>query len=271
VDLDPRQRISKTGAPVELHLTDRVALVTGGASGIGRACVDALLAEGAHVAVLDRSSVGETVVAGLQQQGRPVEFVHADVTVESEVADAVARTVDTFGHLDTVLGCAGISGPVGTLATEVSERDWDRVMAVNVKGNFLVAKHSIPRLAGSDVGTLVFIASDSALVAFEGMTPYCTSKGAVLQLTRALSVDYPGIRVNCLCPGVVDTPMSRDDLGRPQGFAGTGLPVMRPEQIAAHAAFLASPVSAPINGTAIVSDFGYTARSALPPLDFDRP
>ncbi|MGY1636998.1 SDR family NAD(P)-dependent oxidoreductase [Geodermatophilus sp. SYSU D00742] len=256
---------------MDLHLTNRVALVTGGASGIGRACVDALLAEGARVAVLDRSADGKTVVDGLRQRGLPVEFVQADVTVEAEVADAVARTVDSFGRLDTVLGCAGVSGPVGTLAADVSERDWDRVMAVNVKGNFLVAKHSIPRLAGSDVGTMVFIASDSALVGFEGMTPYCTSKGAVLQLTRALSVDHPGIRVNCLCPGVVDTPMSRADLGRPQGFAGAGLPVMQPEQIAAHAAFLASPVSAPINGSPIVSDFGYVARSALPPLDFDTP
>ncbi|MGY1593701.1 SDR family NAD(P)-dependent oxidoreductase [Geodermatophilus sp. SYSU D00708] len=256
---------------MDLHLTNRVALVTGGASGIGRACVDALLAEGARVAVLDRSPNGKTAVDGLRRRGLPVEFVQADVTVEAEVADAVALTVDSFGRLDTVLGCAGVSGPVGTLAADVSERDWDRVMAVNVKGNFLVAKHSIPLLAGSDVGTMVFIASDSALVGFEGMTPYCTSKGAVLQLTRALSVDHPGIRVNCLCPGVVDTPMSRADLGRPQGFAAANLPVMQPEQIAAHAAFLASPVSAPINGSPIVSDFGYVARSALPPFDFDTP
>jgi dihydroanticapsin dehydrogenase len=256
---------------VDLHLEDRVALVTGGASGIGRACVDALLAEGARVAVLDHDPEGKTVVDGLRRQGHAVEFVQADVTAGTEVADAVARTVTAFGRLDTVLGCAGISGPVGTLAADVSERDWDRVMAVNVKGNFLVAKHTVPRLAGSDVATIVLIASDAALVAFEGMTPYSTSKGAVLMLTRSLSVDHPGIRVNCLCPGVVDTPMSRGDLGRPQGFAGTGLPVMQPEQIAAHATFLASPVSAPTNGTPVVSDFGYVARSALPPLDFDTP
>ncbi|MFD2093145.1 SDR family NAD(P)-dependent oxidoreductase [Blastococcus deserti] len=253
---------------MDLHLRDRVALVTGGASGIGRACVDALIAEGARVAVLDRSLEGKPVVDDLRRRGHAVEFVRADVTVEEQVADAVAQTVEIFGRLDTLLGCAGISGPVGTLAADVSEQDWDRVMAVNIKGNFLVAKHAIPRLADSDVGTIVFIASDAALVAFEGMTPYSTSKGAVLMLTRSLSTDHPGIRVNCLCPGVVDTPMSRGDLGRPQGFAGTGLPVMQPEQIAAHATFLASPVSAPINGTPIVSDFGYVARSALPPLDF---
>ncbi|WP_448613456.1 SDR family NAD(P)-dependent oxidoreductase [Modestobacter sp. URMC 112] len=247
--------------------------MTGGVSGIGRACVDALLAEGARVAVLDRSPEGARAVEELRRQGHAVEFVQADVTVGTDVERAVARVVGAFGRLDTVLGCAGISGPVGTLAADVSEEDWDRVMAVNVRGNFLLAKYAVPRLAGSDVATIVFIASDAALVAFEGMAPYSTSKGAVLMLTRSLSVDHPGIRVNCLCPGVVDTPMSRGDLGRPEGFTGSGLPVMQPGQIAGHAAFLASPVSAPINGTPIVSDFGYVARSALPPLDFttDRP
>ncbi|MGY1622853.1 SDR family NAD(P)-dependent oxidoreductase [Geodermatophilus sp. SYSU D00965] len=253
---------------MDLHLRDRVALVTGGASGIGRACVDALLAEGARVAVLDRDPEGTAVVDGLRRESHAVEFVRADVTVDAQVEEAVTRVVETFGRLDTVLGCAGISGPVGTLAADVPEQDWDRVMAVNVKGNFLVAKHTVPRLTGSDVATIVFIASDAALVAFEGMTPYSTSKGAVLMLTRSLSVDHPGVRVNCLCPGVVDTPMSRVDLGRPQGFAGTDLPVMQPRQIAGHAVFLASPVSAPINGTPLVADFGYVARSALPPLDF---
>ena len=253
---------------MDLLLRDRVALVTGGASGIGRACVDTLLAEGARVAVLDHSPRGRTVVDLLRQQhGQAVEFVQADVTVEADVATAIARVAETFGRLDTVLGCAGTSGPVGTLAADVSVADWDRVMAVNVKGNFLVAKHAVPLLVDSDVATIVFIASDAALVAFRGMATYSTSKGAVLMLTRSLSVDHPGVRVNCLCPGVVDTPMSRADLGE-EGFAGTGLPVMRPEQVAGHAVFLASPVSAPINGSPVVADFGYMARSALPPLDF---
>ncbi len=175
---------------------------------------------------------------------------------------------DLHGRLDTVIGCAGISGPVGTPAAEVTVEDWDRVMAVNVRGNFLLAKHAIPAMSGSEVATIVLLASDAALVAFEGMTPYSASKGAVLMLTKSLSVDHPSVRVNCLCPGVVDTPMSRTDLGRPDGFEGSGLPVMRPEQLARHAAFLASPISAPINGTSLVSDFGYLARSAVPPLEF---
>ena len=253
---------------MDLHLRGRVALVSGGASGIGRACVDALTAEDARVLIVDRSEEGKVVADVNRARGARVDFIQADVTDESEIRRAVDYAVGTFGGLDIVLGCAGISGPVGALATGVSVAEWDRVMAVNVRGNFLLAKHAVAHLQLSDVGTLVFLASDSALVAFEGMTPYSTSKGALLMLTRSLSVDHPPVRVNALCPGIVDTPMSRADLGYENGFAGTDLPVMSAHQIARHAMFLASPVSAPINGTALVSDFGYLARSAVGTLGF---
>ncbi|MCZ2820258.1 SDR family NAD(P)-dependent oxidoreductase [Modestobacter sp. VKM Ac-2977] len=253
---------------MDLQLRDRVALITGGASGIGRACADALAEEGAQIALLDRDPAGEEVAALLRDRGHEALFVRADVTVEADVRTAVAAVLDRFGRLDTVLGCAGISGPAGTPAAEVSVADWDQVMAVNVRGNFLLAKHTVPALRPSPVATIVLIASDAALVAFEGMSAYNTSKGAVLMLTRSLSVDHPEVRVNCLCPGVVDTPMSRADLGRPDGFAGSDLPVMQPADLARHAAFLASPVSAPINGTSVVSDFGYLARPAVPPYEF---
>ncbi|WP_202883341.1 SDR family NAD(P)-dependent oxidoreductase [Pseudomonas taiwanensis] len=254
---------------MDLQLTGRVAMVTGGASGIGLACVGALLDEGAKVLIVDRDIAGVEVAARLTKSGHSVAFVQADITSESQVQEALKYAKDAFGALDSLIGCAGISGPVGKKSDAISTDEWDRVMAVNVKGNFLAAKHSIPLLSQSDVGTIVFLASDSALVAFDGMTPYCTSKGAVLMLTKGLAIDHPEIRVNCLCPGVVDTPMSRKDLGRPDGFAGTALPIMQASQIAQHATFLASPVSAPINGTSLVADFGYLARSALPPLDFN--
>ncbi|KGH48530.1 2-hydroxycyclohexanecarboxyl-CoA dehydrogenase [Modestobacter caceresii] len=253
---------------MDLQLRDRVALITGGASGIGRACADALAEEGAKTALLDRDPAGEEVAALLRDRGHDALFVRADVTVEADVRTAVAAVLHRFGRLDTVLGCAGISGPAGTPAAEVSVADWDQVMAVNVRGNFLLAKHTVPALRSSPVATIVLIASDAALVAFEGMSAYNTSKGAVLMLTRSLSVDHPEVRVNCLCPGVVDTPMSRADLGRPDGFAGSDLPVMQPADLARHAAFLASPVSSPINGTSVVSDFGYLARPAVPPYEF---
>lgn len=254
---------------MDLLLKSRVAVITGGVSGIGLACVKALLAEGARALIVDRDIAGIVVAHQLSEQGHTVAFIQADITDETQVQRAMKYAQDAFGGIDTLIGCAGISGPVGKKAEDVTAEEWDRVMAVNVKGHFLVAKHSIPLLKQSKVATIVLIASDSALVAFEGMTPYCTSKGAALMLTKGLSVDYPELRVNCLCPGVVDTPMSRTDLGRPDGFAGTNLPVMQASQLAQHAAFLASPISSPINGTSIVADFGYLARSALPPLEFE--
>ena len=253
---------------MDMQLRDSVVMVTGGGSGIGRACVEVLLAEGASVLIVDRSQEGAALASQLRRTGHRVDFAQADVTVESEVRMAAQAVEDLYGRLDSVLACAGISGPVGQPAADVSVEDWDRVMAVNVRGNFLVAKHTVHLLSKSEISSMVFLGSDSALVAFEGMAPYSTSKGAVVMLTKSLTVDHPKVRFNCLCPGIVDTPMSRADLGHHQGFAGTGLPVMEPHQIARHAVFLASPVSAPINGTTLVSDFGYTARSALPTLDF---
>lgn len=253
---------------MDMKLQDAVVLVTGGGSGIGRACVEALVSEGAKVLIADHNPVSAAVAEQLTRNGYQVTFIRTEVTNESDVQRAVEAVKDGYGKLDAVIGCAGISGPVGSTVEDIHLEEWDRVMAVNVRGNFLVAKYALPLLRDSEIATLVFLASDSALVAFEGMTPYSTSKGAVVMLTKSLSVDHPQIRVNCLCPGVVDTPMSRKDLGRAEGFAGSGLPVMQPHQIAAHALFLASPVSAPINGTALISDFGYIARSAQPSLDF---
>lgn len=253
---------------MDLELTDRVAVVTGGASGIGRACVERLVAEGAEVAILDRSPAGRDVAASLASHGRAVTFVQCDISIEADVRAAFAKVIDERGRIDVLVCCAGISGPVGATAPDISVEDWDRVMAVNVRGSFLAAKHAIPALTESGVGAVMFVASDAALVAFEGMSPYCTSKGAVVMLAKSLSTDFPTVRFNCLCPGVVDTPMSRADLGFPDGFCETDLPVISADQLAKQAVFLVSPTSYPINGTTVVSDFGYVARSALPALQF---
>jgi dihydroanticapsin dehydrogenase len=253
---------------VDLQLNDRVAVVTGGASGIGLACVERLVEEGAKVAILDRSPAGQAVAAELTELGREVTFYRCDVSVEREMQGAFARVFEHHGQVDFLLCCAGISGPVGATALDISVEEWDRVMAVNVRGSFLAVKHAIPALKQSQVGAVMFVASDAALVAFEGMSPYCSSKGAVVMLAKSLSRDFPSVRFNCLCPGVVDTPMSRADLGFPDGFADTNLPVIEADQLAKQAAFLVSPVSYPINGTTVVSDFGYLARSALPALEF---
>lgn len=254
---------------MDLELDGRLAVVTGGASGIGRACVDRLVNEGAKVVILDQSPSGTDVAAEFTERGYEVTFHQCDISAERDVAAAFAQLLEHHEQIDLLLCCAGISGPVGATAPDISVEDWDHVMAVNVRGSFLAAKHAIPGLIRSPVAAVVFIASDSAMVAFEGMSPYCTSKAAVVMLAKSLSTDVPNVRFNCLCPGVVDTPMSRADLGFPDGFAATNLPVIQADQLAKQAAFLVSPVSAPINGTSVVSDFGYLARSALPTLDFD--
>jgi dihydroanticapsin dehydrogenase len=237
---------------MDLALSGRSVLVTGGGSGIGRACAELFAAEGARVLTLDLRG--------------DVDLV-ADVTDEGAVRAAVDRAAERHGGLDVVVCCAGISGPVGTAATEVSVADWDAVFAVNVRGPFLVAKHAARHLAAASSPAIVMLGSDSAVVAAPGMAPYCASKGALLMLARALSVDLAqdGIRVNCVCPSVVDTPMSRADLGVvAEGFADAPFPVQTAQDVARQVAFLASPASASVNGTHLLADFGTTARSSLP-------
>ena len=253
---------------MDLELAGRVAVVTGGASGIGRACVARLAEEGAMVVILDRDPVGQQIADRESAAGRDVSFIHCDVTVEQDVQVAAGRIIGNHGRIDGLVCSAGISGPVGAKVTQVSVAEWDRVMSVNVRGNFLVVKHSMAGLTESDAASVMFVASDAALVAFAGMAPYCSSKAALVMLAKSLSVDFPTVRFNCLCPGVVDTPMSRADLGCPDGFEGMALPVIDAEQLAKQAAFLVSPVSYPINATTLVSDFGYVARSALPDPEF---
>jgi NAD(P)-dependent dehydrogenase (short-subunit alcohol dehydrogenase family) len=233
-----------------LELEGRAVLVTGGASGIGRACGD-LLSEGARVAVLDAA---------------PGAQWRADVTDEDQVRAAVEGAAAALGGLDGVVCCAGISGPVGTPVTKLDAEAWDAVLAVNAKGAFLVAKHAAGWLAAATHPAIVLLASDSSLVAAPGMAAYCASKGAVLMLAKALAVDLAPqrIRVNCVCPSVVDTPMARHDLGRPAGFADAEFPVQSAADVARQVAFLLSPVSAPVNGTHLLSDYGFVARSGFP-------
>jgi dihydroanticapsin dehydrogenase len=249
---------------MELGLTGRRVIVSGAASGIGRACALAFAAEGARVAVLDRDAGGVAAVVDALPGG--VGAV-ADVTDGPGLRAAVAEAARELGGLDHVVACAGISGPFGVPLTEIRREDWDAVFAVNVTGAFQLVQASLPLLRAAERATIVLMSSDSAVVAAPGMVPYCASKGAVLQLARALAVelDPEGIRVNAICPSIVDTPMSRRDLGLEEpGFAGADFPVQTAGEVAAHALYLSSPVSRPVNGLAMLSDFGYAARSSFP-------
>lgn len=236
---------------MDLQLAGSRVLVTGGMSGIGAATAALLRAEGGQVFVLDRAAGADLVT---------------DVTREDEVAAAVSSAVTAMGGLDGVVCCAGMSGPVGAAPADVSADDMARVLAVNVTGAFLTVKHAAPHLAVGRNPAVVLLGSDSAFTSAPGMAAYCSSKGAVLALGRSLAVDLRpmSIRVNCLCPSVVDTPMARDDLDRPKGFADAAFPVQTPDEVAALAVFLVSSVSRTVNGTHVLADFGLSAASPFP-------
>ncbi|GAA1170279.1 SDR family oxidoreductase [Microbacterium oxydans] len=254
---------------MDLQLHDRTALITGAGSGIGRATARALAQEGMRVALLDRDSAALEGTAALVRDAVPeaaeAVLVLADVTDEEQVRAGVLRAVDGLGGVDHVVCCAGISGPVGSSIEDTDLAAWNTVLAVNVTGPFLVLKHALPALRIADRGSIVLLASDSALVASPGMVPYCASKAAVVQFGRALSVDLlgTGIRVNSIAPSIVDTPMSRGDLGE-AALDDPGFPVQTADEVAAHVAYLLSPHAAAVNGTTLISDFGYTARSGFP-------
>jgi dihydroanticapsin dehydrogenase len=235
---------------------------------MGAAAAVRFAREGAGIAAvdIDLESARETA-AQIAAEGGEALPVRADVTREAEVGQAVAATLERFGRLDILLACAGVTAPFCKV-TDLAVEDWDRLMAVNVRGVFLAAKHCIPPMRTHGGGTIVIIASDSAYVAAPDMAAYCASKGAVLMLTRALAVDHEAdnIRVNCVSPSIVDTPMARAALGAgDRDLAELGVPqVHTAESIAEKLLFLASDEAAGINGESLVVDFAGLAKSTFP-------
>jgi dihydroanticapsin dehydrogenase len=250
------------------RLENRVAFVSGAGSGMGRAAARLFAREGAGVAAVDLSETGASETAAqIAAGGGEALVVRADVTREDDVKAAVEQTLARFGRIDTLLACAGVAGPHDRI-TELTVEEWDGVMAVNVRGVFLCAKHCIPPMLAQGGGTIVIIASDSAYVASPNMTAYCASKGAVLMLTKALAVDHAddNIRVNCVSPSVVDTPMVRNlfDAGD-RDLSEFGLPLVHTaDSIAEKLLFLASDESGGMSGASLVVDFGGLAKSTFP-------
>ncbi|AMB59346.1 SDR family NAD(P)-dependent oxidoreductase [Microterricola viridarii] len=255
---------------MDLALGGRTVVISGAASGIGLATAHAFAEEGALVAMLDRDAPALAAAhAGLAANGARVAAFVCDVTDERAVADAVSAAARELGGIDHLVSCAGISGPFGAALEQISLAQWNAVFSVNVSGAFLLVRAALPWLRAADAASIVFLASDSAVVAAPGMVPYCSSKAALVQLAKALAVEFSaageGIRVNAVCPSIVDTPLSRADLGlHEHGFTGADYPVQSADEVAQHVLYLSSVRSRPVNGAALLSDFGYTARSSFP-------
>jgi len=251
-----------------MKLKDKVSLVTGAASGIGRASAIRLAAEGAIVVALDvdAATVQETQAMIDTQGGKALALV-ADVSQEDQVKGAIATTLNTYGRLDILFNNAGIS--ILKSIPDTTEADLDKLLAVNFKGLFFGCKHAMPIMAKQGSGVIINTASELALVGQPLYGAYCATKGAILAFTRTLALECApqGIRANAICPGPVATPLLQvefdlaDDPDAEAEAAAQDIPAGRlgtPEDIANLVAFLASDEASFIHGAALTADGGRT-------------
>ncbi|GGG07600.1 SDR family NAD(P)-dependent oxidoreductase [Paenibacillus aceti] len=246
-----------------MRFENKVAIVTGGASGIGEATVRLFAAEGAKVVIADFSDRGQTVSDELNGQGFDTLFVKTNVTSEQDVIHMVERTVEKFGKLDILYANAGIAKDAP--ADQLSFEDWKRTIDINLTGVFLCDKYAIKQmLAQGTGGAIVNTGSIHSHVGKSRVTAYASAKGGVKLLTQSLSADYAtqGIRINAVCPGYIDTPLIQ---GRTEEITKhlVGLHPMgrlgKPEEVAKAVLFLASDDASFITGTSLLVDGGYTA------------
>ena len=250
----------------------KVALITGGGNGIGRAAAAGFVARGAKVVVVDRDhAAGEATVGILRQQGGEAFFVAADVTQSADVQNYVRLALEKYGSIDCFYNNAGIEGSVAP-THQYDEDMFDRVMAVNVKGVFLGLRHVLPVMIQQGRGAVVNTASVAGLVASPGMPAYVASKHAVIGLTKTAAgeVARAGVRVNCVCPGPIDTRMihSLESMLNPDDPESVGnryqgnIPIGRygtAEEVANLVLFLSSDLASNITGAQYVVDGGRTA------------
>lgn len=247
-------------------LDGKCALITGGASGIGRATALLLALQGAAVAVVDMNEAqGQAVAQAIIQNGGRAVFIRCDVSQAADCQRAVQETVEQLGGLDILFNNAGIIRRADVVGT--TEADWDRVMDVNVKSIFLFGKYAVPIMAQAGGGVIINTASGWGLKGGRNAVSYCASKGAVVNMTRAMALDHgaQNIRVNCVCPGDTDTPMLRNEaqqLGEPEAkfmAEAAERPLGRygqPEEIAQAVLFLASQASSFVTGAVLAVDGG---------------
>jgi NAD(P)-dependent dehydrogenase (short-subunit alcohol dehydrogenase family) len=248
-----------------MRLKDQVAIITGGASGIGRAAAVLFSREGAHVVVADVQAVaGRELVASLEQENGHARFVRADVSSEDDVKALVAETAGAFGGVDVLFSNAGVG--LSKSATDTRAEEWHRVLDVNLKGAFLCAKYAIPHMKARGGGSIVINASANGLMAEPELAAYCASKGGLIALTRSMALDYgkDNIRVNCICAGYIDTPINEEYFSMPGAREQAARlhalnRIGRSEEVAYAALFLASHESSFVTGSVLAVDGGLTA------------
>jgi NAD(P)-dependent dehydrogenase (short-subunit alcohol dehydrogenase family) len=247
----------------------RIAFVTGGARGIGRATVERLVEEGARVAFCDiDADVGEQAAAELGEQTR---FYPCDIADEQQIADAVGRTRADLGDVTVLVNNAGINAnfDMATMTTD----EWDGFMAVDLRAAWLTAKHTVPAMQAAGGGAIVNVSSMHGFVTVKGFFPYAAAKAGLLGLTRSMALDYGehGVRVNVVCPGFIRTRLVQDSIDRNPDPAAAeaamvkGVALQRmasPTEVAAAIAFLASDDASYITGASLMVDGGLTARRA---------
>jgi NAD(P)-dependent dehydrogenase (short-subunit alcohol dehydrogenase family) len=250
-------------------LTGRSALVSGGASGIGKAIAQLFLEEGASVVVTDINASGlESAVKELSEHG-PVTGVAGDVRSMADAGRMVAEAVTRHGGLDVLVCNAGITSVMPI--EQLTEEEWDAVLTTNVKGMFTLVKHAVPHMIARGGGRIVTLGSEMGIVAVPESPAYNASKGAVIMFTKSIAVDLirHNIRVNALCPGITRTPLLQAEVDnsidpeRTAAEQASWAPIMRvadPREIAQGALFLASDDSSFAVGSCLVLDGGFTAR-----------
>jgi len=249
-----------------MRLENKIALITGGTSGIGEATAMLFAREGARVAITGRNEDrGHAVVAQIVKDGGRAIFIRTDVRLAAECRHAVDETVRAFDGLDILFNNAGVFYPHTIL--DCTEKEWDLQMDINLKGTFLMSKAALPGMIDRRRGVIINNSSGWGIAGGDSAVAYCASKGGVVLLTKAMAIDHgrQGIRVNCICPGDVDTPMLPEDAkmrglkwedylagcaNRPLGRIGTT------DEIAKAALFLASDDSSFMTGAALVVDGG---------------